>query len=245
MRKYENNKVLVTGASSGIGKALAIKLAEENNKVVLCARNEEKLNATRDEMKNPQNHICIPFDINEFGQYDKLFNQAVSDGEKINGLVHCAGIATPTPLRALNSTSIMQIMNTNYIAFMCLAGMYSKKKYSDAGSIVGVSAINSHYYRKYMSVYAGSKAAVEASVGALAIEYADKNVRVNCVVPGAIETEMAKQMSEEELNAVLSTQLMGMGKPEQVADAIVYLLSDNSSFMTGRTLYVDGGRLGQ
>ena len=245
MKNYENNKILVTGASSGIGRALAIKLAEENNRVVLCARDEEKLNSTRNEMKNPQSHICIPFDLNDFSQYDALFNQAVSDGVKINGLVHCAGVATPTPARALNSASIMQIMNTNYVSFMCLAGMYSKKKYAEGGSIVGISAINAHYYRRYMSVYAGSKAAVEASVGALAIELADKNIRVNCVVPGAIETEMAKQMSQEDLDAVTDTQLFGMGQPEQVADAIIYLLSDNSSFMTGRTLYVDGGRLGQ
>ena len=244
MEQYTGHKVLVTGASSGIGRCLAIELSKQGNKVVLCGRDEERLKETMDQMDSGNGHICIPFDLNRFEAYSELFDVAVGDGQKLDGLVHCAGIATSTPVRIINAKAVLDIINTNYVSFMCLVSMYAKKKYGLPGSIVAVSSINTHYMQKYMSVYSGSKAAFEASVRSLALELSEKQIRINTVVPGAVDTPMAKTMDKDILDENVSKQLMGLVDEKQIADAIIYLLSNNSAFMTGRELYMDGGRLG-
>lgn len=245
MGRYQGHKVLVTGASSGIGRCLAIELSKQGNKVVLCGRDEARLKETLAQMDSGKDHICVPFDLNSFDAYNELFDAAISDGQKLDGMVHCAGIATPTPVRMLSAARVLDIINTNYVAFMCMVSMYAKKKYGLPGSIVAVSSINTHYMQQYMSVYSGSKAALEASVRALALELSEKNIRINTIVPGAVNTPMAKEMDKDNLEEIVSKQLLGLIEPEQIAEAIIYLLSDESRYMTGRELYMDGGRLGQ
>lgn len=241
---FSGQKILVTGASSGIGRCVAIELAKNHCQVILCGRDKDRLNETKEMMLDLNRHQCIDFDLCEFDSYTDLFNRAISDGKKLTGIVHCAGVATVTPVRMLSKNVINGVINTNYTSFMCLVGMYSKKKYSDGGSIVAVSAINAHYAQKYMSVYAASKAALEASIRALAIELADRNIRINAVVPGAVKTPMIDNISPDELEEIVSKQLLGIVPPKQIAEMILFLLSDKASFITGREMYVDGGRLG-
>ena len=144
MIEYTGHKILVTGASSGIGQNLAIALADRDNQVILCARDREKLEQTLEQMKNPGQHKILPMDVTHWDEYQNLFDEAVLDGRKLDGLVHCAGIANPTPIRMLNDKMISETLNTNYVSFLCLVRMFAKKKYADSGSIVALSSINTH-----------------------------------------------------------------------------------------------------
>lgn len=245
LMNLQNRKILITGASSGIGRAASILVSQLNASVVLCGRNEEALKKTMSMMHHPEKHHYISFDVKEFETYEEVFREAVSDSILLDGLVHCAGIARVTPVRMLKPSIITEIMETNFYSFMSLVNMYAKKKYSCGGSIVAVSAANAHYPQKCMSVYASSKAAVEAAVKTMALELSAQKIRINCVVPGAVDTPMMQASNEEALQKILGNQLLGAGKPEDIANVIAFLLSDAASFITGRSLYADGGMLGQ
>lgn len=241
----QERKILVTGASSGIGRAVSILASKLGASVVLCARDKERLEETRSMMSDAGKHQCISFDVREFENYDSIFGKAVSDGVKLNGMVHCAGIAKISPLRMMKQPVITEIMDINFNSFMNLMGMYTKKKYSNGGSVVAVSSSNAHYPQKCMSIYAASKAALESAVRTLALETVQQNIRVNCVIPGAIDTPMMRMTDEDALERTLEKQLLGAGQPIQVANMILFLLSDAASFITGRSVFVDGGMLGQ
>ena len=238
-------KILVTGASSGIGRATAILLSQLGATVVLCGRNGRELEITRSRMQNGDKHFVLPFDITHFQNYNELFCKAVTDGEKLTGLVHCAGMTKVIPIKLLKKEDIDNIFNVNYNAFMYLVAYYVRKKYSSGGSIVGISAINAHYPQKCMSVYAASKGALEASIKTLALELAPLKIRINSVIPGAVATPMTEFIDDEILNKIEEKQLLGMEDAEQIANVIAYLLSERSASMTGRSVYADGGVLGQ
>jgi NAD(P)-dependent dehydrogenase (short-subunit alcohol dehydrogenase family) len=239
-------KIIVTGASSGIGRETSILLSKLNAQIVLIGRRKDELEKTLSLM-NGQNHLVFAFDLLDFDNYKSLFDEICSDGKKLDGLVHCAGIAKTIPIKVLSNDLMLETMKINYFSFLELTKYYSKKKYSNGGSIVGISAINMHMPQKCMSLYAGSKGALEASIKTLALELYENNIRINSVVPGAINTEMARSyasaVSNEQANKILEGQLMPMGNPEDVANVIAFLLSDASKFVTGRHYYVDGGRL--
>ena len=236
-------KVLITGASSGIGRATTVLLDSLGAKTVLVGRNEQRLSETAQSLVH--SHLCIPFDLLDFDDYDKLFAKATADGEKLNGLVHCAGEADLIPLRVMSANSIRHIMDVNFTSFMMLSSLYAKKKVSAGGSIVGISSISAHLPQKCMSVYAASKAAIETAVKSLAFEISNLGIRINCVAPGSVDTPMAEKIDKEKLESVIKHQLLGISTPEQIANFIAFLLSDASSVITGRTVYADGGMLGQ
>lgn len=238
-------KILITGASSGIGRATAILASKLGADIVLCGRNMQELEKTQNEMNCSENHTRIVFDVREFDKYDEVFQMAVADGRKLDGLVHCAGIAPTIPLRVMKHSLINEVMNTNFTSFMCLTSTYSRKKFSNGGSIVAISSANSHYPQKCMSVYAASKCALEAAVKTMSLELAPQGIRANCVIPGAIRTPMMDGISEDTIDKIEEKQLLGVGKPEDVAGMIAFLLSDAASFITGRSMFVDGGLLGQ
>lgn len=235
-------RIMITGASLGIGRATAVMLDSLGAKLFLCDRNQAALEETSSMLKQAQSMV---FDLLSFEEYDKLFSAAASDGEKLSGLVHCAGIAGITPLKCLKPQQIHSIMDINFTSFMMLCSYYAKRKYSVGGSVVGVSAVNAHIPQKCMSVYAASKSAVEAAVKTMALELAKSNIRINCVAPGAVDTPMAHNSDEETLEKITSRQLLGICSSEQIASVIAFLLSDCSSVITGRTLFADGGMLGQ
>lgn len=237
-------RIMVTGASSGIGKETAILLSNLGAQVVLLGRDEQRLAETKDNLSG-DGHVSISLELREFEKYADAFKQIKETGKKLDGFVHCAGIAKVIPLKVASANVIWDMFAVNYVSFMELIKHFAKKTNSDGGSVVCLSAINAHYPQKCMSVYAATKGALEMAVSSLAVELFEKKIRVNAVVPGPIATPMAASFSEvsgEESN-IVGQQLMALGEPADIANMTAYLLSDASKFITGRKFYVDGGRL--
>ncbi len=245
---FTGKKFLVTGASSGIGKSTAIRLSEQGAQVVLISRNKEKLEETKSLMEG-NSHQVISADLGQMEDMTELFNVIISDGKKLDGLVHCAGIATILPLNMIMRNEIEECMSINLYALLELTRLFAKKKYHNSkGAIVAVSSIVVRYPEKCQTVYAASKGAVNAAVQALAIELADKKIRINSIMPGSTDTKMMwdamANMPNAKMNEKINAQLLGLINPDEIADGIMFLLSDASRATTGRSFYADGGLLG-
>lgn len=240
-------RILVTGASSGIGKETSILLSKLEADLVLVARNEEKLQETFNSLEKG-NHEMISFDLSHIDSICELMDTSCKN-QKLDGLVHAAGIASIIPVQNINYKKMLEVMNINYFSFMELVKLFSKKKYSNGGSIVAVSSVSSFSGWKGASLYCGSKGALDSSIKALAIELITKNIRVNSVVPSNIKTQMFEDLTQfaeqSEINSILSKQPLGIGEPADIANAIAFLLSDASKFITGTALVADGGYLAQ
>ena len=243
----EGKRILVTGASSGIGRACAIMLSELGASVILTGRRADALDETRRRMENQDKHLIYPCDITSVSEVDEL----VKASGKIDGLVHAAGIGPMCPIGFVEDEEIQRVMKTNYFSFLELMKHYSKaKNRSPRLSVVAVSSVSALAGWGGVVVYCGSKGALSASVRALAMELAPKGVRVNAVCPSNIKTPMYEagsvEMNDEaSLKALMAKQPLGLGLPEQVASAVAFLLSDAASFITGVNLPVDGGYLAQ
>lgn len=239
-----DKKFMITGASSGIGRATAVLLSQLGAQIVACGRNEQRLDETIAKCAG-DGHVKIAFDVKEIAAYKDIFNRAVSDGRKLDGLVYSAGIATPTPLRVLSEESIREVFDVNLIGFMMMTAMYAKKPFNNGGNIVAVSSLSAHYPDKGISAYTASKAALESAAQTLALELAEKHIRINCVIAGTVRTEMTADVLPGTMEHVRRHMLLNILEPEDIANSIAFLLSDASKLITGRSMYVDGGYLGQ
>jgi NAD(P)-dependent dehydrogenase (short-subunit alcohol dehydrogenase family) len=239
---FSNKKIMVTGASSGIGRATAIYLSKLGAQLVLIGRNEERLKATLEKLSG-EKHILITADLAELEDMKDIFMQAVSDQIKLDGLVHSAGIPYIMPLKNITRKRLLEGFNINYFAFIELCRQYEKSKFSNDGSIVGISSVASEKGSKCQTVYSATKSALDVSVQTLSIELAKKNIRINTVAPGMIDTEIIGSTSDlgGDLEILGKSQLLGVGEPDDVAACIAFLLSDMSKFITGRRIFVDGG----
>lgn len=237
-------RILVTGSSSGIGRATSVLLSKLGAVLVLMGRDKERLEETK-QMLMGSGHITVSLELREFDKYAQIFKEIRSTGDKLSGLVHCAGIAKVIPIKVASAENIRDMFDVNFVSFMELVKHYSKKTNSIGGSIVCLSAINAHYPQKCMSIYAATKGALEMAVSSLAVELFDKKIRVNAVVPGPIATPMADSFGEisGEEGSIIGRQMIPLGEPEDIANMVAYLLGDTAKFITGRKFYVDGGRL--
>lgn len=235
--------ILVTGASSGIGRAIAVECSRLGANVILTARNLERLKETLLSMDNSQQHQMV---IGDLSDEEDLLGLIQSVKQPLDGIVQCAGFTIPKPFQFVTEDNIDSIMKVNYKAPIILTQMLLKKKKINKGaSIVFISSI-SGVWVSYVagSLYSGSKGAINGLVKGMAIELASKSIRVNCVNPGMIETNIlgGGEISNEQLQEDIKRYPLGRyGKPEEVAYAAVYLLSNASSWVTGSNLLIDGG----
>lgn len=235
------------GASSGIGRAVAVKLAEQGSQVCLVARNAERLAETRSSMTG-EGHRVFCADFSKECDLKQIFDEVIGDGKKLDGIVYSAGIARILPISVINRRTMEESLSTNFISFAETVSLFSKKKYrEEKTSIVGVSSISSLYPQQCQGVYAATKAGMNTLVASLAIELAGKGIRINTVMPATTDTAMTEQALEgktdDEIEGYIRRQVLGMIQPEQIADVILFLLSDAASVITGRAIYADAGYL--
>jgi NAD(P)-dependent dehydrogenase (short-subunit alcohol dehydrogenase family) len=238
--------IIVTGASSGIGKGIAIFLSRLGANIIMIARDEVRLKETYDELI-PGNHCYYILDLCDFGGIGKTMDGICSGGRKLNGLVHSAGISRTIPLQHLKITDLDNILSVNFYSFVELVKHFSKRKNNDnGGSIVAISSISSKVGARGLAAYCASKGALESAIRPMALELAAKNIRINSIAPGMIATQIYDGLKELVANesfedSLKKRQFMGLGSPDDVAYAAAFLLSDASKFITGTSITVDGG----
>lgn len=237
----EGKRVLVTGASSGIGKAVAQESAKCGAQLVLTARNEERLKATLDSLEG-EGHSMIIADLTNQDELTALVGQL----EPVDGVVLCAGINDKSIIKFLNQEHVDKMLATNFTSPVYLSQMLTKKKkLSKESSIVFISSISAFYPSVSNAMYASSKAALSQFAKVLALELMPQKIRVNCIEPAFVETgmlnkyEISDKMDEIRANAPFGRFL----EPAEVAQAAIYLLSDATKLVTGSNLVMDGGFL--
>lgn len=233
--------ILVTGASSGIGKATAIECSKLDANVVITGRNEQRLKETLDLLDGEQ-HMMIVADLSNEESLANLVEQCPS----LDGLVNNAGSTIMIPTQFISRDKLMQVLEVNTIAPILLTQMLLKKKKLGKGSsIVVTDSISGVKIASPGNVlYSTSKSAINGFVKNAALDLAGKNIRVNAVCPGMIATHILDDGSvtaEDLVEDMKKYPLKRYGKPEEVAYAIIYLLSDASAFTTGASIVIDGG----
>jgi len=243
--RLDGQVVLITGASSGIGKQCAISCSQQGAKVIIIGRNEERLLYTFNSLEG-NGHLRYLLDLIQYDEIETVIQDAVNKIGKISGFIQSAGIEITKPFKVMNHEDYNNLFSVNVISAFEISKIILKKKYSAENlSLVFISSIMSILGQPGKVGYCSSKGAITAGVKALALEYASRNVRVNCISPAIIETEMVKKLfdtiSDESRNEIIETHPMGFGKPEDVANACIFLLSDASRWITGTNLIIDGG----
>jgi len=231
---------LVTGASSGIGRAAAKLISECGGKIVATGRDEIRLNRTLDELSG-SGHSALPADLLDPDAVSELSDQC----PPLNGVVHCAGIVNLAPIRYTTDRVMRELAASNVDAPVALTReLLKRKKFLAPGSIVFLSSVSGIHGTTGHVAYAASKSALLGLSRAMASELAPKQIRSNCLIPGMVRTPMIEGgFGEGGLEEDAKRYPFGYGEPEDVANAIVFFLSDASSWITGQTLVLDGGVL--
>ena len=234
--------ILITGASSGIGRATAIECSKLGAKLIITARNEERLKATLDALEG-EGHQMLLADLSDTAAIEALVNEL----PKIDGFSCNAGVAITQPIPFYKEEEIERIFKTNTFSMMMLTKFLAKKKKLNKGaSIVYTASIGNVYSAGVANgIYGASKCAIDGFMRTAAVEFAPKGIRCNSVNPGMVETAIidnngritAEQYEEDKKKYPLGRY----GRPEDIAWAIIYLLSDASSWITGTALKIDGG----
>ncbi|WP_291106542.1 SDR family NAD(P)-dependent oxidoreductase [Flavobacterium sp. UBA6195] len=234
-----NKKILITGASSGIGSVIAIECSKMGANVIITGRSEERLLKTFELLQGDNNEYVVA-DLSLKEGLDCLVNQIPT----LDGVVHCAAILKKLPLKFINEKAWLETMETNLFAPALLSQRLVKKsKVNDGASIVFISSIAASVASFGNISYMASKGAINSLARGMALELAAKKIRVNYIQPALIRTNLTdKAMSQEDLdNYVQRFPLGRFGKPEEVAYSAVFLLSDATQWITGTSITVDGG----
>lgn len=247
MLDLNSKTVLVTGASSGIGRQVAIYLSELGAKVFITGRDENRLNETYKQLHGNE-HLLVKADLTQEDDIKSLFAYSKQNNIKFNGLVHCAGISCVMPIKVLTKESLQKVFDTNYFSFIDLVKEFAKKTNSENdSSIVVLSSEIVRHPRKFEIGYIASKAAIEASLPTIAMEYKDRSLRINAVGIGFSKigmtiTAIKKYDNEEKLNKeVQEKSLYGWTEAVDIAKNIAFLISNESKIINGRCINIDGG----
>lgn len=244
----QDKVIIVTGASSGIGAQCCIDFSKMGAKVILNARNEERLKHTLELCQDPSRHMILPLDLSSSKDLKETIKGVVAKMGKINGVVNCAGMSSVTPLKMVNDDLLDQFFHTNVYTAINLSkeitrvGNYDKE---NGCSIIFMASIMGVCGDKCKTLYSATKGALISASRSMACELAKNKIRVNVISPGAIETPINAKlphMAVPELRKELEDKhLLGLGECSDISNACIYLLSDASRWITGQNLIIDGG----
>lgn len=241
---FSQKKFVITGASSGMGRQIALELAQSGAHVLGIARGEAALQELQKEA--PQNISIAPCDVTNSTALEQVIASFVAKQGKLSGSVHAAGISGLTPLKVYDSALVKQIMDISFWAGIELIRLATKVKYAEkASSNVVFSSVSSYSGEKGMFAYSASKAAIRIATKSLSKELAPKKHRINSISPGWVTSNMSANLSEQltEIQHMVDSHLLGVGRPEDVSGMVLFLLSDRARWITGTDFIVDGGFL--
>lgn len=240
---FSGENYVVTGASSGMGKQIALELANSGANVLAIARRSIALSELQS--LYPQNITIGIVDVCDEDKLNDVIASFVAKMGKIHGAVHAAGISRLTPLRAFDEQEARKIMETSFWSGVKLLQICTKAKNVNKGaSFVFFSSVRATRSDKGSFAYSASKAAIKIAVHSFAKELASKGIRVNSIAPGWVNTELTAEQAElHNLEEVNRSHLLGIGEPDVVSGSVLFLLSDSSRWITGTELIIDGGYL--
>jgi len=241
-------KILVTGATGGIGRETAVQLSKLGATLVISGRNPEKLQQTYG-MLDGEGHAKYIVDLDDIDSLEEAMKSIVSECGAFHGYAHCAGVSQMRPFKMTKKENIIDMMNSSYFSFVEIVRCLSKKGwFEDGGSIVAISSTASIQGKQSKVAYSAAKAALDASVRCMICDLKKKKIRVNTVMPCWVNTRMYKGYIDRypdtfEVQEIKEKQYMGVTEPIEVANTIAFLLSDAAKTITGTSILIDGGML--
>lgn len=242
-----NKNIIITGASSGIGRQTAISCSQMGARLLLIGRNKNRLDETLNQLHQPEQHLSFLLDLTDYENVETILQEGVSKIGKFHGIVHSAGITTTRPIKMVQPSKLDHFISTNVTSAINLTRLFISPKYisNDGGSIVFISSIMGIVGEVGKTIYSITKGALNSGARSLALELASKKIRVNTISPGVVITPMSDQavfsQDEEARKRIIDLHPLGLGQPEDIANGCVYLLSDSSKWITGSNLVIDGG----
>jgi 3-oxoacyl-[acyl-carrier protein] reductase len=241
MNNLENKNIIVTGASGGIGNAIIKRLNEAGANLLASGTRIEKL----EELKNNFKKIKIlKFDISQSDKIEEFIENATSElGGSLDGIVNNAGITKDNLAIRMSLDEWQKVININLTSTFLMSKFAIKKMLKNkSGKIVNITSVVGHTGNLGQANYTASKAGIVAMSKSLAIEYAKKNININCISPGFIQTAMTDKIDDKFKEVIISKiPSARLGKPDDIANAVLFLSSDQSSYINGETIHVNGG----
>lgn len=245
-----NKTILITGASSGIGRSCAVQCSKMGASLLLMGRNVDELNRTVSELQPGTKVEMIVADFSKMVDLELLIAEKILTIGKIAGFIHCAGVEKTLPLKKQTSEVFQSIFDINVFAGFELAKIISLKKYkAEKASFVFIASVAGMVGESGKTIYSASKGAVISGARSMSMELARSDIRVNSISPAMVKTPILEKMfdgiGEEASQNIIKKHPLGIGEPEDVANACVFLLSDAAKWITGTNLVIDGGYTAQ
>ncbi|MGB1240744.1 MAG: 3-oxoacyl-ACP reductase FabG [Candidatus Pelagibacter sp.] len=241
MNNLEKKNIIVTGASGGIGNAIIKKLNEAGANILASGTRIEKLEELK---KNYENIKILKFDISQSDKIEEFIENATNElGGSLDGIVNNAGITQDNLAIRMNLDEWQKVININLTSTFLMSKFAIKKMLKNkSGKIVNITSVVGHTGNLGQANYTASKAGIVAMSKSLAIEYAKKNININCISPGFIKTAMTDKIDEKFKEVIISKiPSARLGEPDDIANAVLFLSSDQSDYINGETLHVNGG----
>ncbi len=241
MTDLKGKSIIVTGASGGIGNSIIEKLSEAGVNILASGTKSEKLNKLKDKFKNIK---ILKFDISQIDKVEEFINNATEElGGSLDCIVNNAGITQDNLAIRMSLEEWQKVIDINLTStFLINKSAIKKMLKNKSGKIINITSVVGHTGNLGQSNYTASKAGIIAMSKSLAIEYAKKNINVNCISPGFIKTPMTDKLDEKYKEAIISKiPSARLGEPGDVANAVLFLCSNQSSYINGETLHVNGG----